>query len=89
MKGMGDSKSGAMQRLILRYAGLPEAIKKAQANVEALPFVRVIDTSPRMMLVEVESKAADALREALPQWKVFEEVHISLPPPGPPKLRAG
>lgn len=74
-----------MKRLILRYAGPVAEAKAAFAGARSLPGVKVIDASPRMLLVEVPARLARQLGKALPLWKIGEEKTIALPPQ--PKLR--
>lgn len=78
-----------MARLILRYPGALEEAAAALKDLQALGYVTVLDTSPRMVLAEVPDDRAEALRAALPGWKVSAERTVALPsPPGRRKLRA-
>lgn len=72
-----------MKRLILRYVGPSNEAKAAIASVQALPAIKVIDASARMLLVEAPERVARQLGEQLPLWKISEEKMIELPPPLP------
>lgn|GEM_PF-6053568 len=76
-----------MERLILRYAGAPHEAAEALREVHALDFIKVLDASPKMVLVEAPDGRAHEVSDALPGWKVSREQMVTLPsPPGPGKL---
>jgi hypothetical protein len=65
-------------RFVLRYRGqgaLPDA---DVARVAGLPAT-VLDTSPRMLLVEADPEALRALVDSLPDWVMAPEQGFPLP----------
>lgn len=67
-----------MARFILRYSG--EAAPDEHAGVvAAAPNVKVIDRSPKMMLVEAEESDAKELAGRLPGWNLYPEVQYKIP----------
>lgn len=67
-----------MARFVLRYsgAGAPED----SANIAAdIPNVKVIDRSPKMMLVEASEEDAKQLVDRLSGWTLHPEIHYNIP----------
>jgi hypothetical protein len=84
---MGSLSDTSKPRLILRFRGKGTApLRDAQAVIRR-QGLRVVDESPRMLLLEAgtSKKATDDLRLALPEWIVSEEIRYALPNP-PPKV---
>lgn len=68
-----------MERYVLRYAGSGPSMAEAVKCVEALPHVRIVDRSARMLLVEISDACDSALRATLPGWTIVPERRIPLP----------
>jgi hypothetical protein len=70
-----------MARFILRYSG--EAPPGEDAGiVEADANVKVIDRSPKMMLLEANEDDARQLAARLPGWTLYPEVEYDIPDTG-------
>ena len=67
-----------MARFILRYSGgaAPEEHSEIAA---AAPNVKVIDRSPKMMLLEADEDDAKKLAARLPGWTLHPEVQYKIP----------
>lgn len=48
-------------------------------QVEANPGIHVVDTAPRMLLVDSAPEEAEALVRALPDWVLSAERSVPLP----------
>lgn len=75
-----------MSRFILRYRGAGAKPAEDVDRIRALPNAKVLDGSPRMLLVEAPEADMRALVDSLPDWVMTEERMIPLPDPRP-KLR--
>lgn len=69
-----------MTRFILRYRQPGPIPESALDLVQAEVGDGVINTSPRMVLVECNQAMIDSLAASLPEWSVTPEIRI--PPPG-------
>jgi hypothetical protein len=70
-----------MQRYTLFYRGGTLPAGDVQ-KIRSTPGVRVIDDElARALLVEAEEPAIEALRRALPDWRIGHEVFYSRPKP--------
>ena len=72
-----------MKRFILRYRGAGDALPQEIASISALPAVKVIDRTNRMLLVEAEDRSFVNFARALPHWSVTAETMTPLPDPRP------
>ena len=75
-----------MDRFILRFTGKGEPPAEDIRRIRELSHAQVIDTSPRMLLVEAPSTSLDALVCSMPAWTVSAEHFVPRPDPRP-KLR--
>jgi len=75
-----------MNRFILRFSGQGAKPQSDVARISSLPNTRVLDDSPRMLLVEAPARELKALVDELPEWEMTEERMIALPDPRP-KMR--
>ena len=69
----------AKARFVLRYRGegaLPEA---DVAQVHGLAGAEVVDSSPRMLVVESEPDRLGALVESLPDWVMAPDQSYTVP----------
>jgi hypothetical protein len=66
-----------MARFILRYSG--EAAPDEHAGIAASSPVRVIDRSPKMMLLEGNEDDARQLADRLPGWSLHPEAEYNIP----------
>lgn len=67
-----------MARFILRYSG-EDAPEEHDAALAASPLVKVIDRSPKMMLVDANEDDAKQLADRLPGWTLQPEVEYKIP----------
>jgi hypothetical protein len=75
-----------MDRFILRFTGKGEPPAEDIRRIRELSHAQVIDTSPRMLLVEAPSTSLNALVRSMPAWTVSAEHFVPRPDPRP-KLR--
>lgn len=69
----------ATERFVLRYRGegaIPEA---DVARVRSLPGATVVDSTPRMLVVEAEPEPLRRLADSLPRWVVGQEQTYAVP----------
>jgi hypothetical protein len=76
-----------MERYVLRYAGSGPSMAEAVKRIEALPYVRIVDGSARMLLVELYDACDSALRATLPGWTIVPELMVPLPTAPQPAIR--
>jgi hypothetical protein len=69
----------AKERFILRYRGQGPGPDDDVARVRELEDAVVVDTSPRMLLVESEPKPLRELVDALPDWVMGPERTYAVP----------
>ena len=67
-----------MARFILRYSGAAAPPEHARV-VAGTPNIKVIDSSPKMMLIEADEEEAKQLPGRLPGWNLYPEVHYKIP----------
>jgi hypothetical protein len=67
-----------MARFILRYSG-DAAPEEHTQIVGAAPNVKVVDRSPKMMLLEASEDDAKRLADRLPGWTLSHEVQYKIP----------
>jgi hypothetical protein len=67
-----------MARFILRYSG-GTAPEEHAALAAAAPNVKIIDRSPKMMLIEADDQDAKDLAARLSGWTIHPEVQYRLP----------
>ncbi|MFZ0712539.1 MAG: hypothetical protein WAM53_21045 [Terrimicrobiaceae bacterium] len=72
-----------MARLILRFTGPGEVRDEDLARIGALPAAKIIDRSPRMLLVEAPPDKITQLLHDLPNWTLSPETFIATPDPRP------
>lgn len=73
---------------ILRYRGAGKIPETERLRVSEMPGVRILDDSPRMLLIE-SAQPIEPLRIELPEWSVSEEQTVPLPQPPRPKILQG
>jgi hypothetical protein len=76
-----------MGRFILRFKARRPAPDADVERIRTAPGVVVLDSSPRMLLVQAPPEAVNRLVDALPGWTVTPEQTIPLPDPRP-KVRS-
>jgi hypothetical protein len=76
-----------MARYILRFTGRGASPDDARQRLSNWQDVKIVDESPRMLLVEASPEAINRLTEELPGWTSTLERTIPLPDPRP-KLRS-
>jgi hypothetical protein len=67
-----------MARFILRYSS-EDAPEEHDAALASSPLVKVIDRSPKMMLVDASEDDAKQLADRLPGWTLQPEVEYKIP----------
>ena len=75
-----------MKRFIVRFTGKDTPPAEDLNRIRRLPQTKVIDSSPRMLLVEAPHVALTNLVRSIPAWTVCAEEFTPLPNPRP-KLR--
>ena len=81
----------ARSRFILRYRGQGSAPDADVARVAGLTEAAVVESTPRMLLVESDRASLEALVDTLEEWVMAPEQAFPLPdvrrraerPPGP------
>jgi hypothetical protein len=68
-----------MARFVLRYRGEGAAPEADVARFSALAGAVVVDTSPRMLLVESDPEPLRALVDSLGEWVMAAERSFQLP----------
>jgi len=68
-----------MARYILRYQHAVQAPRSDLEKIRAAPNIKVVDESPRMMLVEADEEAAHASVHDMDGWTVTPETMTPLP----------
>ena len=66
-------------RFVLRYRGEGASPESDVARVTELPEAVVVDATPRMLLVESEPEALQALVDELPDWVMAPEQAFPVP----------
>jgi hypothetical protein len=75
-----------MKRFVVRFTGNDEPPPEDLDRIRALPESKVIDSSPRMLLMEAPDAALAELVRSIPSWSVSPEEFTPLPDPRP-KIR--
>ncbi|MFM8285015.1 MAG: hypothetical protein ACKOCW_15825 [Planctomycetaceae bacterium] len=70
-----------MQRYVLRFTGQGSAPAADLKRISATAGVSVIDTAPRMVLVEASGLAGGRLADLLDGWVCVPETTVPLPDP--------
>lgn len=68
-----------MERFILRFEGNGEKPAQDLERIRALPGVKIVDDSSRMVLVEAPSAGVTELVQALPHWSLSPEHFVPVP----------
>jgi hypothetical protein len=68
-----------MSRYILRYAGLQSAPTDHVRGIRATPGLKVIDESPKMLLVDGEESALHATLKGMDGWSIHPAQDYQLP----------
>ena len=66
-------------RFVLRYRGEGASPRSDVDRVAGLPAAVVVDATPRMLLVEAEPDALQALVDELPDWVMAPEQGFPIP----------
>ncbi|HSK71959.1 MAG TPA: hypothetical protein VK892_09715 [Pyrinomonadaceae bacterium] len=69
------------ERLILRYRGAGVAPAQDLEKIRNLSEIEIIDSSPRMLLVEGDLTKLHELLEQMPEWHLYPEKTIERPDP--------
>jgi hypothetical protein len=67
-----------MKRYVLRYEGKGAPPDQDHARIRGIEGLKILDTSPRMYLVEAAEPAAQQL-EQRPSWSVTPDTVVPLP----------
>src|SRR5258705_2807020 len=70
-------------RFILRYRGGGSIPEEDLARIRSLSDIKIIDASPRMLLIEAPDKELRSAVSSMPQWILTEERLTSIPDPRP------
>jgi len=68
-----------MKRYILRHKSNAVAPQEEVRTIMATEGIKVVDTTPRMLLVEADEAVIHMMTTRLPDWSVSEEKTIPLP----------
>jgi hypothetical protein len=68
-----------MSRYILRYGGSQSAPSEHLESIRATPGLRVLDQSPKMLLVDADESSLRAQLKAMPGWSMHPEQSYPLP----------
>jgi len=68
-----------MARYILRYRHAAEAPRSDLEKIRGAPNLKVVDESPRMVLVDADEDAAHATVHGMDGWTVTPETMTPLP----------
>lgn len=74
-----DDSLRTVARFILRYLGAGELPDEDLARVRALCDSRIVDQTPRMLLVDAAGDHVHQLVKTMPQWAVAPETVTPLP----------
>ena len=69
----------APARFVLRYRGAGSTPEADVARVAELASATVVDVSPKMLLVDSDPDALQALVDSLPDWVMAPEQGLPLP----------
>jgi hypothetical protein len=76
-----------MARYVLRFTGRGAPPQQHRERIAKLPDAKIVDETPKMLLVEAPPETINRLSQELPDWTSTLERTISLPDPKP-KLRS-
>lgn len=68
-----------MARFILRFGGASTTTAEDIERILSSTTITVVDSSPRMLLVEADAETLAAVVRTIPGWKMFEEQTVPLP----------
>jgi hypothetical protein len=68
-----------MGRYILRYAQSSSAPTDHLESIRATPGLKVIDESPKMLLVDADESVLRRKLQSMPGWSLHSEQGIPLP----------
>jgi len=77
--GSTGPASGMPARFVLRYRGDGAKPEADVERVRAVAGAVVVDSSPRMLLVESDAEPLQSLVEALPDWVMSPEQTFAVP----------
>lgn len=75
----------AADRFILRFRGEEKPLDQIE-RIRALPGVRLLDESPRMLFVEGPGDLLRDLIKSMPDWVLTPQATISLPRDPRPRI---
>ncbi len=70
-----------MSRFVLRFSGVGMAPVELARHLRTVAGVKVLDSSPRMFLIESGKPAIDQISEQLSGWQIVPESFTPLPDP--------
>jgi hypothetical protein len=68
-----------MNRYILRYGGASSIPDAHLENIRSIPGLKVIDESPKMLLVDGEEPSLREKLKDMPEWSIHPEQDYPLP----------
>lgn len=68
-----------MDRFILRFTGTASPPPGEIQRIRSVANIRIIDSSPRMILVEASAEALERALGTLPGWRIVRERTVPLP----------
>lgn len=77
-----------MQRFILRFPGPGSPPPEDLAAIRMTPGISVVDSAPKMLLVEAALPDLELLMKQLPAWRLTPERFIPIPHPDRPRPRS-
>lgn len=72
-----------MSRFVLRFSGAGMAPVELARHLRSIAGVKVLDSSPRMFLIESAKPALEQMAEKLSGWQIVPESFTPLPDPRP------
>jgi len=73
-----------MKLFVVRYTGANEPPPDDLRRLLHVPGTKVVDISPRMLLVEAQTDALTELVNSIPYWTIAPETFV--PPPSPHRM---
>jgi hypothetical protein len=68
-----------MSRYILRYGGSQSVPAEHLDSIRSIPGLKVVDTSPKMLLVDGEESTLREKLKEMPGWSIHPEQGYPLP----------
>jgi hypothetical protein len=68
-----------MTRYVLRYLGSSDVPGEHLDTIRSTPGLKVLDESPKMLLVDGDESALQEKLKNLPEWSIHPEVNYQLP----------